>query len=67
MWPRDASELNADLNAIQTMMLSLCDGVYRIEMFQNTPATFHGRPEKSECLSAELRELGRPDAGGRVR
>jgi hypothetical protein len=44
------------------MVLSLCDGVYRIEMFQNTPAAFHGRPEASERLSAELREAGRPQA-----
>ncbi|KND60269.1 hypothetical protein BVER_05009 [Candidatus Burkholderia verschuerenii] len=61
MWPRDATELNPALNAVQTMVLSLNDGAYRIEMFQNTPAAFHGRPEESERLSAELRELGRPE------
>jgi uncharacterized protein (TIGR02246 family) len=60
MWPRGASDLDPALNAIQTMLLSLCDGVYRIEMFQNTPAAFHGRPEESEKLSADLRELGAP-------
>jgi|UPI00052E98AE uncharacterized protein (TIGR02246 family) len=60
MWPRGATALEPSLNAVQTMVLSLCDGVYRIEMFQNTPAAFHGRPEESEKLSVELRELGKP-------
>jgi uncharacterized protein (TIGR02246 family) len=62
MWPRDGTDLNPDLNAVQTMVLSLCDGVYRIEMFQNTPAAFHGRTDERDRLSAELRELGRPVA-----
>jgi hypothetical protein len=29
----------------------------RIELFQNTPAQFHGRPELSEALTEELRQL----------
>ncbi|BBU28899.1 hypothetical protein BTHE68_26330 [Burkholderia sp. THE68] len=61
MWPRGATALEPGLNAMQTMVLSLCDGAYRIELFQNTPAAFHGRPEESEKLSAELRELGKPE------
>lgn len=61
MWPRGATALEPSLNAVQTMVLSLCDGAYRIEMFQNTAAAFHGRPEESEKLSAELREVGKPD------
>ncbi|SAK40153.1 hypothetical protein AWB75_00166 [Caballeronia catudaia] len=60
MWPRGATALEPSLNAIQTIVLSLCDGAYRIEMFQNTPAAFHGRPEEVEKLSAELREVGKP-------
>ncbi|KND56998.1 hypothetical protein BSCH_02628 [Candidatus Paraburkholderia schumanniana] len=59
MWSRGASELDPRFNAVQSMVLSLCDGA-RIEMFQNTPAAFHGRPEESEKLSAELREVGKP-------
>ncbi|BCQ24738.1 SgcJ/EcaC family oxidoreductase [Caballeronia sp. NK8] len=61
MWPRGATALEPGLNAMQTMVLSLCDGAYRIELFQNTPAAFHGRPEESERLCAELRELGKPE------
>jgi uncharacterized protein (TIGR02246 family) len=62
MWPRGADALDPRLNAVQTLVLSLCDGAYRIEMFQNTPAAFHGRPGEAEGLTAELRELGRPQA-----
>ncbi len=58
---RAASAIDPQLNAVQTMILSLMDGAYRVEMFQNTPAAFHGRPEDAEKLSAELRELPRPD------
>ncbi|SAL47836.1 hypothetical protein AWB71_02610 [Caballeronia peredens] len=60
MWPRGATELDPRFNAIQSMLLSLCDGTYRIELFQNTPAAHHGRPDEGEKLSAELRELGKP-------
>ncbi len=31
-------------------------GPWRIALFQNTPAAFHGRPEFSEQLTAELHE-----------
>jgi uncharacterized protein (TIGR02246 family) len=61
MWPRGASELNPDLNAVQTMVLSLADGRYRIELFQNTPAAFHGRLEEAAKLTEELRALGKPE------
>ncbi|MDR5737026.1 MULTISPECIES: SgcJ/EcaC family oxidoreductase [unclassified Caballeronia] len=61
MWPRNAAALDDRLNAMQTLVLSLCDGTYRIEMFQNTPAAFHGRPEEAEKLTAELRALGKPE------
>ncbi|SPB14324.1 hypothetical protein NOV72_01574 [Caballeronia novacaledonica] len=61
MWPRGATQLEPSLNAIQTVVLSLCDGVYRVEMFQNTPAAFHGRTEEAEKLNTELREVGKPE------
>ncbi|WP_250509713.1 SgcJ/EcaC family oxidoreductase [Caballeronia sp. GACF4] len=60
MCPRGTAALAPSLNAIQTMVLSMCDGAYRIELFQNTPAAFHGRPEESDKLSAELREIRKP-------
>jgi uncharacterized protein (TIGR02246 family) len=30
---------------------------WRIALFQNTPALFHGRPELAQQLTEELREL----------
>ncbi|WP_250532744.1 SgcJ/EcaC family oxidoreductase [Caballeronia sp. AZ10_KS36] len=62
MWPRGQDALDPRFNAVQTLVLSLCDGAYAIEMFQNTPAAFHGRPEEAEKLTAELRDLGPPRA-----
>jgi uncharacterized protein (TIGR02246 family) len=49
-------DLNPGLNAIQTLVASSNTGTWRIELFQNTPAAFHGRPEAGERLTAELRE-----------
>ncbi|VXC60939.1 conserved hypothetical protein [Burkholderia sp. 8Y] len=62
MWPRGQRALDPRFNAVQTLVLSLRDGAYVIEMFQNTPAAFHGRPDEVEKLTAELRELGEPRA-----
>ena len=45
----------AAVNAIQILVAARRDGQWRIELFQNTPAAFHGRPEASEVLTAELR------------
>lgn len=44
-------------NAIQTLVAGLQQRVWRIEMFHNTPAAFHGRPEAVEALTRELREV----------
>ncbi|MGH2514102.1 MAG: SgcJ/EcaC family oxidoreductase, partial [Ktedonobacterales bacterium] len=32
-------------------------GGWYVALFQNTPAQFHGRPEVSAALTAELRQL----------
>ncbi|MDR5853258.1 SgcJ/EcaC family oxidoreductase [Caballeronia sp. LZ062] len=62
MWPRGQHAIDPRLNAVQTLVLSLNDGAYEIEMLQNTPAAFHGRPDEAEKLTAELRELEKPRA-----
>jgi len=51
------SDLNPDLNAIQTLMAVRRGGDWRIALYQNTPAAFHGRPEASQALTHELRQL----------
>jgi uncharacterized protein (TIGR02246 family) len=57
MVPRGKSDLNAAANAFQCMVASRHEGRWRIELFQNTPAQFHGRPELAEQMTDELREL----------
>jgi uncharacterized protein (TIGR02246 family) len=44
------------LNAVQTLVASKREGQWRIILFQNTPAQFHGRPDLAERLTDELRE-----------
>ncbi len=57
MVPPGQADLNPALNAIQSLVASRREGGWRIELFQNTPAQFHGRPELAEQLTAELRAL----------
>jgi uncharacterized protein (TIGR02246 family) len=58
MVPDGKDDINPDVNAIQTMVASRDEkGQWRVEMFHNTPAAFHGRPEEKEELSQELRDV----------
>jgi uncharacterized protein (TIGR02246 family) len=57
MVPPGTSDINPAVNALQTLVAIGEDGKWRIAWFQNTPAQFHGRPEASEALSEELRQL----------
>jgi uncharacterized protein (TIGR02246 family) len=56
MVPPGKSELNPALNTIHTLVAANQGDRWQIELFQSTPAAFHGRPEASEQLTAELRE-----------
>jgi uncharacterized protein (TIGR02246 family) len=51
------SDLNPAVNTIQTLVAVRRDGKWRIVLFQNTPAQFHGRPELIQQLTEELRQL----------
>jgi uncharacterized protein (TIGR02246 family) len=55
--PAGQSDLNAQTNALQTLVAVKRDGHWRIALFQNTPAQYHGRPELAEQLTNELRQL----------
>ena len=57
MVPPGQSDLNPAVNTIQTLVAAKRDGVWRIVLFQNTPAQFHGRPELVWQLTEELRQL----------
>lgn len=51
------SDINPNVNTHHTMTAIRTEGHWRIVLFQNTPAQFHGRPELVEQMSNELREL----------
>jgi len=55
--PRGKSDIEPALNAIQSLVARLQSDGWRIELFQNTPAAFHGRPELAAEITAELRAL----------
>jgi uncharacterized protein (TIGR02246 family) len=54
MVPPGKDRLMAERNAIQTLVARQVAGGWRIEMFQNTPARFDGRPEVADRLTREL-------------
>ena len=45
------------VNAHQTLVAVKHDGLWRIQLFQNTPAQFHGRPELVQHMTEELRQV----------
>ena len=57
MIPRGEKDIKPEFNAIQTLVVVRNKEDWKIALFQNTPAQFHGRPELAEALTAELREL----------
>lgn len=57
MIPPGQTDINPAVNAMQTLVAVNHAGEWRIALLQNTPAQFHGRPEASEALTQELRQL----------
>ena len=55
--PPGQHDINSATNAIQSLVAVKQDGDWRIALYQNTPAQFHGRPEEAAALTDELREL----------
>ena len=53
MVPPGGDDLNPDVNAVQSLVVA--GG--RVALLQSTPAQFHGRPEASQALINELRQL----------
>ena len=54
MVPPGKNEINSKVNAIQTLIAQNEGDEFKIALFQNTPAAFHGRPELSLQLTQEL-------------
>jgi hypothetical protein len=58
-----ASDINPALNAIQSLVAVRRDGNWQVQLFQNTPAAFHGRMAEAEALSEELRSAAKAVVG----
>jgi uncharacterized protein (TIGR02246 family) len=56
MVPRDGKDINPRANSIQSLVAVKQEDHFRVAIFQNTPAAFHGRPEDSEKLTKELQK-----------
>jgi uncharacterized protein (TIGR02246 family) len=54
--PAGRGDLNPALNALHSLIAVKSDGAWRIALYQNTPAQFHGRPDLAQRLTDELRE-----------
>lgn len=57
MIPPGKSDIEPTVNAHQTLVAVKKDNGWQVELFQNTPAQFHGRPELVEEMTEELRKL----------
>jgi uncharacterized protein (TIGR02246 family) len=57
-------DINPAVNAIQTLIVARRDGRWEVQLFQTTPAAFHGRPDASAELTAELRDALKTKSAG---
>ena len=57
MIPPGKSDIEPAVNAHQTLVAVKKNNSWQVELFQNTPAQFHGRPELVEEMTEELRQL----------
>jgi uncharacterized protein (TIGR02246 family) len=62
MVPPGDTRINPKTNAIQSLVGREDGGEWRIELFQNTPAAWHGRPQDAEALMAELQRTAEATA-----
>jgi uncharacterized protein (TIGR02246 family) len=56
MIPPENTELEPNLNAHQTLIAAKENDRWRIVLFQNTPAQFHGRPDLVGQMTGELKQ-----------
>ena len=52
-----ADEVNADANALQSLVAKRVGEEWRIALFKNTPAQYHGRPELVDAHTAEIEHV----------
>jgi uncharacterized protein (TIGR02246 family) len=63
MVPPGQSKINPKTNAVQTLVAVQREGHWEIELFQNTPAAWHGREADVERLTAELQAAWESNSG----
>ena len=61
MVPPGHDDLNPAVNAVQTLVAVQRAGRWRIAVYQNTPAAYHGRPNLRDELTEELRQVLRAE------
>jgi hypothetical protein len=52
--PPNKTDINPEVNAVQTLVAARRGSVWQVALFQNTPAAFHGRPDDAKALTEEL-------------
>ncbi len=57
MVPPGQSDIDPSFNVIHTLLVASHEDQWRVVLYQNTPAQFHGRPELTQQLTEELRQL----------
>jgi len=57
MVPPGKNAINPSVNAIQSLIAIKKEHSWKIALFQNTPAQFHGRPQLAEDMTRELSRL----------
>jgi uncharacterized protein (TIGR02246 family) len=57
MVPPGKDDINADMNAVQSLIAVRKNEKWEVALFQNTPAAYDGRPELSKKLCEELRAV----------
>jgi uncharacterized protein (TIGR02246 family) len=57
MVPPGEKKVKPERNAVQSLIAVKENETWKIALFQNTPAQYHGRPEISQALTNELNAL----------
>ncbi len=56
-FPATARTINPSLNTVQTMLARKQRSLWKVELFQNTPARLDGRPEEVAAMTQELQAV----------
>lgn len=60
--PAGQRDINPALNAVQSLVARRGNDGWRVVLYQNTPAQFHGRPDLADALTEELRRALPPSS-----